>query len=401
MKNKISQLHETQQRYLETIALSLRPGTVLNYRTTIKDFIQFLGSQHPQVTSFSQLERCHFEDWLKFLSTRALHANTKRSKIIRLRLFLENLQAWCWKDAPGEAQFRKKGDLPPEVHGLPKPLSAEVDRSLQEELHKRGQQSHKAILLKRATGLRAGELLRLEIDALRKLPKGEWLLHVPPGKTLTDRVIPVDEATAKIFRELCLLRGSPPPAIDPETGKPAHFLLMRPDGTRLRRSTLRMELDKIEKELHLSEHLHLHRLRHTYATQMLSAGMHLPVLMKLLGHRDIRMTLRYAEVTGVFVAHAFKSALTALEGRYKIPAPQTFVKLSGGKPCEIVDRLKSLAAQIESFRRDQKNGNEKKKLQRLIERLIRLTSDFQRLSFVGLGSAMSKGQKGKLKEIKR
>ena len=380
MKDNSSRLKATQQRFLETIAVSLRPATVLNYRTTIKDFIQFLESKHPQVTSFSQLERCHFEDWLRFLSTQALHANTKRSKIIKLRIFLETMQAWGWKDAPRETQFRRRGDLPAEVHCLPKPLSDEVDRILQDELKKCGQQIDKAILLKRATGVRTGELLGLKVDSLRMLPGREWALQVPPGKLHTERVIPVDEATAKIFRELCLLRGSPPPAIDPETGKPAHFLLMRPDGTRLPRTQLRYRLAKIERELHLSEHLHPHRLRHTFATQMLRAGMSLPVLMKLLGHRDIRMTLLYAEVTGVFVTQAYKNALTVLEGRYKIPSPKTFVNFSSRNPSEIVESLKSLAAQIESFRRDRTKGSEKKKLQRLTERLIRLANDFQRLS---------------------
>ena len=36
-----------------------------------------------------------------------------------------------------------------------------------------------------------------------------------------------------------------------------------------------------------------HRLRHTYATTLLGAGMSLPSLMKLLGHTDIATTARY------------------------------------------------------------------------------------------------------------
>jgi len=37
----------------------------------------------------------------------------------------------------------------------------------------------------------------------------------------------------------------------------------------------------------------LHRLRHTYATEMIRLGVSLPALMQMLGHKDINMTLRY------------------------------------------------------------------------------------------------------------
>jgi|HubBroStandDraft_2_1064218.scaffolds.fasta_scaffold39973_1 hypothetical protein len=36
--------------------------------------------------------------------------------------------------------------------------------------------------------------------------------------------------------------------------------------------------------------------RHTYATEMLRAGVSFPVLMKLLGHTSPEMTMRYVDV---------------------------------------------------------------------------------------------------------
>jgi integrase len=46
-------------------------------------------------------------------------------------------------------------------------------------------------------------------------------------------------------------------------------------------------------DLPLAEPLTSHRLRHTFATSLMNGGMSLPGIMKLLGHRDHRMTLRY------------------------------------------------------------------------------------------------------------
>jgi hypothetical protein len=42
-------------------------------------------------------------------------------------------------------------------------------------------------------------------------------------------------------------------------------------------------------------HVTPHRLRHSFATEMLRLGVSLPALMQLLGHKDIRMTLRYVQ----------------------------------------------------------------------------------------------------------
>ena len=40
-----------------------------------------------------------------------------------------------------------------------------------------------------------------------------------------------------------------------------------------------------------------HRFRHTFASDMIRAGMSLPALMQLMGHADIQTTLRYVQVT--------------------------------------------------------------------------------------------------------
>ncbi len=41
----------------------------------------------------------------------------------------------------------------------------------------------------------------------------------------------------------------------------------------------------------------IHSLRHTFASELLNAGMRLEYLQLLMGHRDIEVTRRYARLT--------------------------------------------------------------------------------------------------------
>lgn len=377
-----SKLWETQKRYLGTIALTLRPNTVTNSRTVTDGFIRFLQAEYPELSSFSQLERTHIEAWLHFLASRPIKKSTRRNAVIKLRVFLERLQEWRWKEAPRDPYLaRRPGDLPPEDRCLPRPLPPAIDRALCEELEQgKAALFSKAILLLRATGLRCGELLDLKVDSLTQIRSGEWELRVPLGKLHSERNIPVDETAAKLFAELLELRESPPPALDPETGKREHFLLMRPNGRRISREGLRYHLARAEKRAALGDHPTLHRLRHTYATEILRAGVSLQVLMKLLGHRSIKMTLRYAEITGVDVRRVYQSAMANIAERYEIPVADendsTNVEATT-TPAAILKRIESLAAQLEVYRRDRASQSRKKQIQRFVERLLRLANDFK------------------------
>ena len=48
------------------------------------------------------------------------------------------------------------------------------------------------------------------------------------------------------------------------------------------------------RKLAVIEDVRLHDLRHTFASH--AVGVPLPVAARLFGHRDVRMTLRYAHV---------------------------------------------------------------------------------------------------------
>ena len=57
----------------------------------------------------------------------------------------------------------------------------------------------------------------------------------------------------------------------------------------------------------------LHCLRHTFATDMLNAGLRLEALQKLLGHQSIEITLRYAKLSNTTRENEYFKAMTVIE----------------------------------------------------------------------------------------
>ena len=58
----------------------------------------------------------------------------------------------------------------------------------------------------------------------------------------------------------------------------------------------------------------LHCLRHTFATELLNAGMRIECLQQLLGHSSIEMTLRYARLSDKTREHEYFKAMAIIEG---------------------------------------------------------------------------------------
>ena len=133
---------------------------------------------------------------------------------------------------------------------------------------------------------------------------------VPLGKLANERLVPVDDETVELIGRLR------------STGKTdRRWLLETPRGNRTDPVRYRAALREAGEGLSTDGPLVTHRLRHSYATSLLSAGMSLVGVMRLLGHRDYRMTLRYAAITQETVTREYVKALAKIEHRYQPTTP--------------------------------------------------------------------------------
>ena len=360
-----------EREYIEIISNTLSPRTVRTYRLSINQFFRFLSANYPEITRLKDIKRSpHIETWLTHLTKKGLAKATRLMRVGHVRLLFRDINEWEWKDVPDPGLITSK-DIPQRDKCLPRPLTPDDDRKLQEVLRNDHRFYPQAVFLLRKTGMRAGELRNLKIDSLEKLPSGEYVLHVPLGKMNTERIIPVDSETAEVFNRVLEQRGRYLPLPDERTGEPVQFLLINKNQwSRPTHNGILATLYSAARRAGIKRPT-LHQLRHTYATEMLRAGASLPVIQRLLGHKNISMTIVYAGVFDEDLNQAYHRAMQKINSLSLLPEPQPEVQKDD--PDFILDTIDSIITKLNSVRQD--SPENKKKLQRIAERLRRAYQD--------------------------
>ena len=155
-----------------------------------------------------------------------------------------------------------------------------------------------------APGLRVGELCALEHDAVARRGGGYWLQG--PGREAQKR----PHWCRCSHRSSELLADWQATHDDAGTG-----LLLTNDGRPLNRHVVTRMVNRVAKRAGIG-HVHPHQLRHTLATQAVNRGMRLESIAELLGHRTLRMTIRYARIANKTVADEYRAAAAKVEALY-------------------------------------------------------------------------------------
>ena len=361
--------------HIRVLATTLRPKTVADYRTAAHRFLTYLHATFPQVHKLSQLRRDpHLLGWLRSLCEQhpPLCNATRQDYLLWLRRLLQDLAA---NGHPLPFDLIRRQDFPPQPRYLPKPLSLEDDQRLDHQLRHTDDLKSNALLLIRATGIRIGECIDLPLDCLRQVSETQWALHVPIGKLHTERWVPVDEDTRRIVARIRILASALAP------GKSQVFLLPRDRQPATWYRNLHGALLKAARHAGCTTRVNPHCLRHSFATEMLRLGVSLPALMQLLGHKDIRMTLRYVQVTQQDLQREFHRAREnplPLHSIPKLPLPLTTAP-AAGLPA-IQQSLAATRHLVELFRVQQQDPKASRTLRRLAQRLLKISHELEHLT---------------------
>jgi len=371
-------LEEIFENRIQTLATTLSRGTIANYRSTARRFLAYLHANFPRVRRLAQLRRDpHLLGWFRCLCDQVppLSNHSRQIYLLSLRRLLLDFAYDGYSLQPGLILTE---DFPPQPQYLPRALSPEDDQRLQQELRRADNLPANALLLTRATGIRIGECIHLALDCLQPLGQDQWALHVTIGKLYTERLVPVDENVRHIVTRILALRDlAPASRLEKSTG----LLLPRSGGFYALYQTLSDTLTRAAKRAGCSDRVTPHRLRHSFASEMLRFGVSLPALMQLLGHKDIRMTLRYLQVTQQDLQREFHVARQNAAQRHlipKLPLPDSPFSAAADLP-GIRRALAATRHLLEMYRRQLANEESRQKLQRLHKRLLTVSLELDRL----------------------
>jgi len=356
---------------VESLSTALSPATERNYNIAVRSFLVYLGAEHPKIIGLEQLRRDpHILGWMARMraQTPPLATATCIGRLIALRAICNEL-AWTYKLAE-LAHLIRREDIPRSPQSLPRPLTAEQDQILQQELMRRNDLAANAFLLMRHTGMRIGECVDLSYDCLHSISPNQWAIHVPLGKLKTERMVPVDAFVRDLVHRLRFFRS-----LDP---LPNNGRLLPWHGSRV------SLLARLRDYLHLACYsadlptsIVPHQLRHTYGTEMLRAGVGFAAVMKLLGHTDPGMTMRYLDVTLTDLQREFQLARS--QPRHLAPQPKTSsAPLRTGRD-GLIDSLLVAQNLMLVLRRSLPNGNAHARLDRLANRLTKILAEIRKL----------------------
>jgi integrase len=290
------------------------------------------------------------------------------NRLIALRCIFNEL-AWT-QPLSDLAHLIRREDIPRLPQRLPRPLTAEQDQLLQQEFLRRNDLGGNAFLLIRHTGMRIGECADLSCDCLRSTGSNQWAVHVPLGKLKTERMVPVDSFVCELVQRLRFFRSLDPLPAD-------GWLLARPLTKEALVRQLRDYLHQVCHSLGLPTRIVPHQFRHSYATEMLRAGVGFPAVMKLLGHTSPEMTMRYLDVALTDLQREFQLARS--KPRHLAPQPKAPLASIRTGLGGVIDSLLAAQHVLEMFRRALPDGASRSSLDRLSNRLTKIVTEARKL----------------------
>lgn len=252
--------------------LHLKSYSANTIRTYCNEFAVFLKTLND--TPAVSLTTSRVKDYLEYCTTALrLSENTIHSRMNALKFYYE--QVLRREKFFYEIPRPKKHIMVPQVLG--KEEIVLILRAITNTKHKC------MIMLAYGCGLRVSEVTNLkvtDIDSLRNI------LYIRKGKGKKDRIVNISPILLAMLREYY------------KEYQPKDFLFEGQEkGSRYSSRSLQLIISKAKESAGIKKGGSMHMLRHSFATHLLDKGTDVVMIQKLLGHNDIKTTLRYLHVS--------------------------------------------------------------------------------------------------------
>jgi site-specific recombinase XerD len=303
------QVAATMRRYLARLAAFQAPASVVVADNALRIFAAWmLGTG---LDSVAAVRRDEIEDFKVWLAAKphprggTISPETHRQRLRMVRSFFERIIEWDWPDAPARNPVIN-GDIPKKPDPLPRFLDDQDAAKFMAAARASGDPRDRLVVeLLARTGMRVGELVDLEADAVVQIGANHWL-RIPLGKLRNDRYVPLHPRLVELLGDWT--------ATNLEHIR-AHRRLVADRRGSVNRHSISRIIHRIGRVAGVPG-VHPHRLRHTLATQAINRGMRLEAIAALLGHKKMEMTLIYARIANRVVADEYAAVSAKIDALY-------------------------------------------------------------------------------------
>lgn len=260
---------QTIQSFLLDLEIKGRAeNTIKNYKIHLHTFCSWCMQTGTDYLKLTPRQAKHYRD--------TLYANSLAGKTINtmmgtLRTFYEYLmEEELVQSNPILKNLRVR-----EEPRYPSPLNDEEKYIITESWESKEEHIRLAFKTILASGIRVGEAAKLTKEDVT-MEQGRVVLFIRKAKGGKSRKAPV---------------------VDPDTAKELYsYTQTVPSGEPLFRvsaRTLQGHAERLKKKTGIN--FYTHRLRHTYATELLARDVRMDIIQRVMGHADISTTRKYAE----------------------------------------------------------------------------------------------------------
>ncbi|BDQ03591.1 MAG: integrase [Ignavibacterium sp.] len=256
--NKIALLREV---------LSLRnysPQTIKTYLKAVETYNSFSGLQNPSQQSLYK--------FALHLKEKNLSFSHIKNSIMAVKLYSE-IVFGVKLNSNFLRGYRKE-------RKLPDVLSIEEVKSIINCIENL---KHRTIIsLIYSCGLRISECVNLKV---KDIDSKRMLLRIEQSKGNKDRFVPLSDKMLALLREYY------------KVYKPNEFIFEGQFEKYYSTRSIQAILKRALRKCNIKKHITVHSLRHSYATHLLEQGTDISIIQKILGHRDIKTTLLYTQIS--------------------------------------------------------------------------------------------------------
>ncbi|MEP7238248.1 MAG: tyrosine-type recombinase/integrase [Ferruginibacter sp.] len=252
--------------------LKLKSYSSSTIRTYLGEMRHLLGTL--QDIPAQQLQAEHIKRYLVYCHEKLhLTENTLHSRMNALKFYYEQVL--------GREKFFWEIPRPKKPLKLPKVISEE--KILAGLLAIENIKHRVLLLLAYSAGMRVSEVISLQVT---DIDSDRMEIRINRAKGKKDRVVTLSQAVLPVLRTYY------------KEYRPKKWLFEGPDAADHYSSRSAQQIFKdAYRKLGLPPQCSFHSLRHSYATHLLENGTDISIIQRLLGHNDIKTTLRYAQVS--------------------------------------------------------------------------------------------------------